>query len=850
MIGQTLGHYRIVEKIGEGGMGVVYRARDERLDRDVALKLLPAGMLADSAALKSFREEAQALSKLNHPNIATVHDFDVQDKTSFLVMEYIPGISLDQKVAAGAVPEKEVIRLGTQLAQGLQAAHSKGIVHRDLKPSNLRVTPDCRLKILDFGLALFSEATDQNATETSLDLRPQAGTLPYMAPEQLQGQSADQRSDIYAAGAVLYEMTTGQRLFPDKHGTRLVEAILHRSPQPPRDLNPRVSPELQGIIQKALDKDPERRYQSARELQVDLQRISISKNPAQSAFVAEPTGPLPLEMAHILFMDIAAYSKLPMDLQKRLLEELQKSVRATREFVRAKSYDKLISLPSGDGMALVFFTDPESPCRCALEVSRLIRSHPEIKLRMGIHTGPVYRMADINANRNVAGGGINMAQRVMDCGDAGHILISQVVADVLSQISGWDGSLHDLGEAQVKHGARIRLFNLYTDDAGNPKLPEKLAGKRPAHKPDPGKRVRSSARSGVRPKNRSGTKTAAEIRAESTPEKLNEASSPQPEPGLLGKLHAAPGKRLAFVLLAVLLLAVLALALPLVPHKVKAAPPGVPPLAAGKFLAVLPFAIEGDTTTLQPIAEGLNQQLSAKLLALRDLSVTSARAAEDIDPRASLVTIGSSLGSNLVIRGTVRGDDKTIRIAVNLDEVASGRRRFSQTFSGTRRDLLALQDQVYARILKDLELKPSAKETERAAVRPTENPQAYDVYNKGRSLYRGHPDVNQMTTAISRYEEAIKIDPNFALARASLADASLWMYRQTKDVTWISKATAAAEIAQKLDGNLREAHLSLGSVYRATGKTDAAIKEFIDASRLSPGSDDCYRRLGLAYLEE
>ena len=850
MIGQTLGHYRIVEKIGEGGMGVVYRACDERLNRDVALKLLPAGMLADSAALKSFREEAQALSKLNHPNIATVHDFDVQDRTSFLVMEYIPGNSLDQKIAAGAVPEKEVIRLGTQLAQGLQAAHSKGIVHRDLKPSNLRVTPDRRLKILDFGLALFSEPTDQNATQTSLDIRPLAGTLPYMAPEQLQGQPADQRSDIYAAGAILYEMTTGQRLFPDKHGTRLVEAILHRSPQLPRDLNARVSPELQGIIQKALDKDPERRYQSARELQVDLQRMSISASPIPPAAIAEPTGPLPLEIAHVLFMDIAAYSKLPMDQQKRLLEELQKTVRGSREFVRAKSHDTLISLPSGDGMALVFFSDPESPCRCALEVSRLLRSRSEINLRMGIHTGPVYRIADINANRNVAGGGINLAQRVMDCGDAGHILISQAVADVLSQISGWNGSLHDLGEAEVKHGARIHLFNLYTDDAGNPKLPEKLAGKSPTHKSDPGKRVRSSARSGVRPKNRSGVKTAAEIRAESTSEKPNEARTRQPEPGLLGKLHAAPGKRLASVLLAVLLLAVLALAVPLVPHRVKAAPPGVPPLAAGKFLAVLPFAVEGDASALQPIAEGLNQQLSAKLLALRDVSVTSARAtAEDVDPRASLVTIGSSLGSNLVIRGTVRGDDKTMRITVNLDEVASGRRRFSQTFSGTRKELLALQDQVYTRILKDLELNPSAKEMERAAVRPTDNAEAYEIYNKGRSLYRGHPDVNKVIAAISDYEEGIKIDPNFALAHASLADASLWMYRETKDVIWISKATAAAQTAQKLDGNLREAHLSLGNVYRATGRTDAAMEEFIEASQLSPGSDDCYRRLGLAYLD-
>src|SRR5229473_590850 len=477
MIGQTLGHYRIVEKIGAGGMGVVYRARDERLDRDVALKVLPVEMLADATAVKSFREEAQALSKLNHPNIATIHDFDKQDGLSFLVMEYIPGTTLDQKIAAGTFPEKEVVRLGAQLAQGLQAAHCKGVVHRDLKPSNLRITPDCRLKILDFGLARLMVPADQDVTRTSLETHLEAGTLPYMSPEQLQGESADERSDIYSFGAVLYEMATGQRLFPEKHGPRLIDAILHQSARSPRELNGQVSLGMQSIIQKALDKESEHRYQSAKELQVDLERVSVVPAASQSAPASEPSGPLPLEIAHVLFMDIVAYSKLPMDHQRQLLGELQKTVRGTSEFARAKSADKLISLPSGDGMALVFFGDPEAPCRCALELSRTLRSDSETKLRMGIHTGPVYRVADINANRNVAGGGINVAQRVMDCGDSGHILVSKAVAEVLAQVSRWNGSLHDLGEVEVKHGVRVHLFNLYTADAGNPDLPKKRSAR-------------------------------------------------------------------------------------------------------------------------------------------------------------------------------------------------------------------------------------------------------------------------------------------------------------------------------------------------------------------------------------
>src|SRR5271165_165385 len=194
---------------------------------------------------------------------------------------------------------------------------------------------------------------------------------------------------------------------------------------------------------------------------------------------APPSVPT-LEIAHVLFMDIAAYSKLPMDQQQKLLWELQEAVRSTQAFARAHKDDKLISLPTGDGMALVFFGDPEFPVRCAVELSRALHQHPEIKLRMGIHTGPVYRVDDINAARNVAGGGINMAQRVMDCGDAGHILVSNTVADVLAQVSTWSEVFQDLGEAEVKHGVRVHIYNLCTDEAGNTELPQKLRAARRA----------------------------------------------------------------------------------------------------------------------------------------------------------------------------------------------------------------------------------------------------------------------------------------------------------------------------------------------------------------------------------
>ena len=278
MIGKTLGHYRVVEKIGAGGMGEVYRARDERLERDVAVKVLPAGTLADGSARKRFRKEALALSKLNHPNIATVFDFDTQDGVDFLVMEHIAGLALSEKLGAGPLAEKEIARLGMQMAEGLAAAHAQNVIHRDLKPGNLRLTPDGRLKVLDFGLAkLLRPAPDEAVTAESLSqsqLGAAAGTLPYMAPEQLRGEEVDARTDIYAAGCVLYELATGQRPFPVTQGPKLIDAILHQSPVPPRDLNPHVSPGLETVILKALDKEPDRRYQSARDLRADLDRLA------------------------------------------------------------------------------------------------------------------------------------------------------------------------------------------------------------------------------------------------------------------------------------------------------------------------------------------------------------------------------------------------------------------------------------------------------------------------------------------------------------------------------------------------------------------------------------------------
>jgi eukaryotic-like serine/threonine-protein kinase len=263
-------------------MGEVYRAHDPRLDRDVAIKILPQAALADRSNRKRLRKEAQALSRLNHPNIETLFEFNSEGDVEFLVVEYIPGTTLSEILDKDPMPEKEIARLGVQLAAGMAAAHAENVVHRDLKPDNLRITPDGRLKILDFGIAKLlkpareSPGTDSTTDSASADQNV-IGTLPYMTPEQLKSEPTDSRSDIYSAGAVLYEMATSQRPFRETSAPRLVDAILHQPIVAPRARNSRISPELERIIIKCLEKEPENRYPSARDLEVDLRQLAVPR---------------------------------------------------------------------------------------------------------------------------------------------------------------------------------------------------------------------------------------------------------------------------------------------------------------------------------------------------------------------------------------------------------------------------------------------------------------------------------------------------------------------------------------------------------------------------------------------
>src|SRR5580765_2517573 len=255
-------------------MGVVYRARDEHLDRDVALKVLPEKALTDEDSRTRFRREARALSRLNHPGIGMVFDFDRQDETDFLVMEFVPGTTLAARLSVGALPEDEAVALALQIAEALESAHEEGIVHRDLKPANVMVTERGRVKILDFGVALLR--AEREAEAAALKTHAIAGTIPYMSPEQLTEREVDGRADIFAFGLVLYQMVTGTHPFPLAGEPALIHAILNQPATPPRRVRPELSPALESVILQCLEKEPERRFRSARELAGGLRELAAS----------------------------------------------------------------------------------------------------------------------------------------------------------------------------------------------------------------------------------------------------------------------------------------------------------------------------------------------------------------------------------------------------------------------------------------------------------------------------------------------------------------------------------------------------------------------------------------------
>ena len=375
MAGKTVSHYRVIEEIGAGGMGVVYLARDETLNRQVALKVLPPGSLGDEIARRRLRKEALALAKLSHPNIETIYELGSHEGIDFLVTEFVAGTTLADRIASGPLPESELLEIAIQIASGLEEAASNGLVHLDLKPRNMMLTPKGQVKLLDFGLARIVKPNEGDRAHSLTTVAVPAGTPPYMAPEQLLGGPLDVRTDIYAVGASLYELATGRAPFRANTLPELIAAVLHTPADPPTRICPGLSPGLERAILKCLEKAPERRYQTVGELLADLQALEAAQSPSatipprQMRFVPRATAWLrPWKLA-VLFLALGAAIVALWLLRGRPVLPF-----AARDWVLVADFDNQTNDPLFDQSLLTAFS-------ISLEQSRYANIYPRSRIR-------------------------------------------------------------------------------------------------------------------------------------------------------------------------------------------------------------------------------------------------------------------------------------------------------------------------------------------------------------------------------------------------------------------------------------------------------------------------------------
>jgi len=318
MIGKTLSHYKVIEKIGQGGMGEVYRATDTKLNRDVALKILPEQFASDSQRMARFQREAEVLASLDHPNIGQIYGIEEAGQTKALVLQLIEGPTLAEKIAQGPIPVEDALKIALQIAEGLEAAHEKGVIHRDLKPANIKITPEGVVKILDFGLAkaLEGEAPDSSLSQspTLTNAATQAGvilgTAAYMSPEQARGQPVDKRADIFAFGCVLFEMLTGKQTWGGQTVTDVIAALVAREPEW-NSLPPNLHPRIRLLLERSLEKESKDRYQGVGDARVDIQSVladpgGVLALPVAEVVQAPPRRILPWVLASVVLVSLIA----------------------------------------------------------------------------------------------------------------------------------------------------------------------------------------------------------------------------------------------------------------------------------------------------------------------------------------------------------------------------------------------------------------------------------------------------------------------------------------------------------------------------------------------------------------
>src|SRR2546427_2811705 len=487
-----------------------------------------------------------------------------------------------------------------------------------------------------------------------------------------------------------------------------------------------------------------------------------------------------LEIAHVLFIDIVGYSKLSISDQHARVEELNRIVRASQEFQRAEAASRLTSIPTGDGMALAFYTSPEAPAQCAVEISGALKEYPRLQLRMGIHSGPVGGVVDVNERANLAGAGLNMAQRVMDCGDAGHILLSKHVAEDLGEYQKWRPFLHDLGSCEVKHGVRVSVVNLYDDQFGNAKLP---------HRFETVQKRRTRLR---------WVATAA----------------------------------------ALLALAVVVAGIAMFSRYRVRSTLTVPE----KSIAVLPFENRSDDKANAYFADGIQDEILTRLAKIADLKVISRTSTQHYKSTPeNLREIAKQLGVAHIVEGSVQKSGDGERVNVQLIKAANDSHLWADTFDGKLTDIFSVETDIAKAIADQLRAHLTGREEQEIAAKPTDNPEAYDAYLRGLAYtLKTLPTSANVVGAQKYLREAVRLDAKFALGWALLSyvDARGYITQSVQPTVALrEEAQQAAETALTLQPNLGEAVVAKGAYhYFCLKDYETAVRYFEQARQLLPSS--------------
>jgi len=501
------------------------------------------------------------------------------------------------------------------------------------------------------------------------------------------------------------------------------------------------------------------------------------------------------EIGHVLFIDIVGYSKLLINEQSDQIQKLKEIVRGTEQFRQAEAEGKLLRLPTGDGGALVFRNTPEAPVLCALEISKALKSHPELRVRMGIHSGPVNEVTDLNEHANIAGAGINIAQRVMDCGDAGHILLSKRVADDLEQYPRWRPCLHELGECEVKHGQKVSVVNLYDDQFGNSQTPEKFG------------------------------KTREQQAANAA------ASRP-------------PRKNLAIPVVAVIVIASAVALLYFTQLRNRGS------IAPQKSIAVLPFENLSADPGNAYFAEGIQDEILTRLSKIADLKVISRTSTQHYKSAPeNLPEIAQQLGVANVLEGSVQKSGDAVRVTVQLIRAFSDSHLWAETYDRKLIDTFGVESDVAQKIASSLEAKLTGLEQRAIAARPTENTEAYQLYLKGRFFWNKRTGQD-LKVALDYFQRAVAADPNYAAAYAGVGDTCMLipLFSAGTPKEYFPKAKAAARRAIALDDTNAEGHAALANLVFLEMNFTEAEKEFRRAIELNPNYATAHHWYGNSLL--